>query len=250
MGSAGGARNSAVYNENAFLLSARSMVHCTRQPPPDFRPLMQVGNPHAQPPAVDAAAVIADIMCAGVLPDCRAISMGPPLDRRWLFRHCWMQGDWLRRQGREAVSMCGKRLLPMQEHFVQRRQTILQACDAYAAGACPIGHAGPDAGTAVAAAERRQQEAAAHASTGGAAAGGGGGGGGSSSSGPRHGEPAANGGSAAATPPAGSSGGSASVSGGGGPVAATSAATSEGFRLVLAQLRPRLAAALDSVSAT
>ena len=44
VGSAGGARNSVVYNENAFLLSARSMVHCTRQPPPDFRPLMQVGR--------------------------------------------------------------------------------------------------------------------------------------------------------------------------------------------------------------
>lgn len=49
VGSAGGARNSAVYNENAFLLSARSMVHCTRQPPPDFRPLMQVGHPAARP---------------------------------------------------------------------------------------------------------------------------------------------------------------------------------------------------------
>lgn len=42
VGSAGGARNSGVYNENAFLLSARSMVHCIRQPPSDFRPLMQV----------------------------------------------------------------------------------------------------------------------------------------------------------------------------------------------------------------
>lgn len=46
MGSAGGARNSLVYNENAFLLSARSMVHCIRSPPADFRPLMQVLRLH------------------------------------------------------------------------------------------------------------------------------------------------------------------------------------------------------------
>lgn len=42
VGSAGGARNSVVYNENAFLLSARSMVNSVRTPPWDFRPLMQV----------------------------------------------------------------------------------------------------------------------------------------------------------------------------------------------------------------
>ena len=150
-----------------------------------------------------------------------------------------------------GCTRCTTLLLTLaQEHFAQRREAILQACDAYAAGSCPIGHAGPDAHVAVAAAERRQQEAAAHASTGGASAGSGGGGGGgdgSSSNRPGQGEATANGASTAAMLPAGNSGGSASVGavGGGRPVAATS----EGFRLVLAQLRPRLAAALHSVSA-
>lgn len=242
VGSAGGARNSLVYNENAFLLSARSMVHCIRSPPADFRPLMQ-------------------------------------------------------------------------EHFTRRRGAILEACDSYAAGACRIGCAGPDADAAAAAAEALQQEAAAAASTGngtgdGGVAGSSGSAGSSASGLPNgtaaggalaaadsvaaspvasaadaaDGRPAAAGpagtGAAAAAP--GSGGGSdgahsgsgsgsggdagdiagaasaaASVpaNGGAASAAANSAAdaaalaggTSEGFRLVLAQLRPRLEAALNSV---
>ena len=50
-----GQRNASVYSENVFLLSTRSMMHCIRSPPADFRPLMQVpcGWNRIHPPATE-----------------------------------------------------------------------------------------------------------------------------------------------------------------------------------------------------
>jgi hypothetical protein len=56
VGSRDGARNAPLYNENTFLLSARSMAHVIRRPPAHFAPLVRVSPPGALPRHTPAGA--------------------------------------------------------------------------------------------------------------------------------------------------------------------------------------------------